>query len=235
MITFLSPLRKFEGGQAEVIQRSAIYTWQANGIPIIASSYDNIGIVVSTRRENDIGLSGDAVILPDLIKAGLNACPTNMMALINSDILITPSFREKFEDVVRNRGQDIFLTGSRYDIKLSFQIDSAETYEKAMALSRSMYNPESSADVFIASVGVWKSMVDKMPLFVHGRCAWDNWIHSWARKNVQKYFNCTNALVTLHCDHPHITTKGHPSVDHNYSLFSQSGLTGERINTWPQC
>lgn len=218
-----------------MIQQSALYSWRANGIPVILPN-NEVGIkdrcpgvtfVEGVRRGWEIGLHTGAVILPDLMNAVLPHINTPMVALISSDMIIPPDFTERLDGLLKSQGFDTFLEGTRHNLKLGYCVNSPETYQKVQKEPWQLRNGF-SPDLFVMSKYWFKALRAEMPAFLIGRYGWDSWIHRWVEHNVPQRVDCTLGLPVLHCDHngrliflqEHAWGMDAPSSKYNAGLFT---------------
>ena len=213
LVSFLTAFKKFKSPY-DKIQHSALYSWRANnieifvpenevGVRIACQGYSNVKFVPNVKRARELGFPNQSPIVRDMIEKSFPYITTPMVALINSDIIILPDFSERFEKIVKKYGYDIYMVGTRYDIKLNSYIDSEKNYEKVLKEERKFYDVSTSSDIFITSKFMWRKIVHEMPEFILGRYGWDNWLHMIAEIKGFRKFNCTEALITLHCQHDH--------------------------------
>jgi hypothetical protein len=233
IISFISTFKKFFG-LYDRIQRSAIYSWGANGIHSIVpsnekdtqevcSTYPHFTVIDGVKRAREIGFLNSSPILKDLIDKALPAIDTTMVGLIKSDIILPEDFSKKCELIFQKYGYDIFIVSSRISIRLNYLIDSSESYKKALTEPRLSY-PKS--DLFITSKFLWRKIIKDMPEFIFGRYCWDDWLQTYAETHGLKKYNCTEALTPLHCDHPSMIAmqegaegKEAPSSKYNFELW----------------
>ncbi len=254
VISFISAFKKFKPPYG-MIQHSAMYSWNANNIEVFVpdnevgvkdacQSYPNIKLIPDVKRAREMGFSNQSPMVKDLIAKALPLINTPMVALINSDIIIQPDFIERIEKILKEYGFDIYMVGTRFDIKLDIHISSEETYKQVLSSERKSYDGSTSSDIFIASKFTWRKIVHEMPDFILGRYGWDNWLHMIAELKGYRKFNCTDALTILHCEHDHkhivlqekAEKQSAPSSQHNLKLWNEVknvyGTT--RINAWPK-
>jgi len=102
MITFITAFKPFDVTYLP-IQRSALFSYKANGIPVIAADtegdakeyctrFPNVTLLKGIRTAKDLGYNNCAPILKDLIVEALKGVKTPLVGLINSDILIPMDF-----------------------------------------------------------------------------------------------------------------------------------------------
>lgn len=229
-------------GDDKLAQMSAIYSWEKNGIKFSSTSDLYGKRLYGVRNGYDIGYKNDADVIKDLILAGVECSESEVIVLINGDIIILPGFYKIINSMIGKYGINSFFTSTRYDINLAFEVCDEKTYNDACNLERRLYDTVSSSDIFIMSRENMRKMAEEMPDLIMGRYGWDNWIHYWAAANLPHY-NCTNVLITLHCNHNHehienqegFPGKKAPSSAHNLRLLEEmSNKYGSmiRINKW---
>lgn len=254
MISFITAFKKFKPPY-DMIQNSAIYSWRINEIKAVAplnevgikekcSGHDNLILIENVKRARELGFSNQCPIVKDLIAKALPFFDTTIIALINSDVIITEGFVDKVHRIIDKYGYDIYMVGSRHDIQLNYYVNSPETYKKVLQEEYSHYDHMTSSDIFITSKFLWKKIIHDMPDFILGRYGWDNWLHMYAEINKLKKYNCSDALPILHCKHDHMhifrqegAKEQHAaSSQHNISLWNQvRGIYGTtRISAWPK-
>jgi hypothetical protein len=238
----------------KMIQHSALYSWKTHNVQIFAplnevglkeatGSYENVTFIPDVKRGREIGFNTQAPIVKDLLIKALPLINTPMIAMINSDIIITDNFIINLEKIFVKYGFDVFMVGSRSDVKLNYMVNSPETYRKFQEEPRKFYDNATSSDIFITSKFLWRKIAQEMPEFIFGRICWDNWMHLYGELHVGKKYNCTKVLPILHCEHGHehikaqegIWGKDAPSSQHNLKLWMpiQNEYGCPRINHWP--
>lgn len=207
------------------------------------ADFENVRLFNGVSTARSLKFENSSPLLNDLILRGLYHVQTPIVALINGDIIIRRDFRERAQNIFRKYGNGVFLSGTRFNLDLGYEINSEKTYDKFHDESVSIYNEFNSADIFLGSTELFKKMAEDMPSLVMGRYGWDNWIHFWVVANEVPHYNCTHSLLTVHCqhDHNHIERQeGKPgrkalSSVHNLThLRNMQNLYGDtvRINRW---
>jgi len=251
-ISFITAFHKFKG-PFDTIQRSALYSWQAHGIKTIAPLNEvglkdagtpfNVTFVEGVKRARELGFPNQSPIMPDLISKCLPLIDTQLVAFINSDIIITDSFSDSLSKIIAKYGYDIYLVGSRNNIILNYVVNSPETYKKVQQEKKVSYDHSTSSDILITSKFIMRRISKEMPDFILGRFCWDNWLHLFGQLNMPKRFNCSQAVPILHCEHGygHIQRqegtkpKEAPSSMYNQKLWHpfETKYGTPRIQHWP--
>jgi hypothetical protein len=249
-ISFITAFKSFVG-LYDIIQRATIYSWQLNGIKTIVPSneadtkikcagYPGISIIDGVKRGRELGFSNQSPVLKDLIEKALPAIDTTMVGFINSDVMIEGGFAQRCEQIFQKYGFDIFMVGSRSNIRMNYYVDNPDSFKRALTEPR---RPDSDrSDVFITSKFMWRKILKEMPEFILGRYCWDDWLVTFADVQGFKRYNCTQILPTLHCEHPKtmilkqegLPGREAPSSKHNMSLWHPFRIVhgSRKISDW---
>ena len=207
-ITFITSFKKFKG-ELDAIQSSALYSWAAAGVSLVTlcnevglreriSDYPGVKIVSGVRLGRDLGFQTNAPVIPDLIRAALPEVKTQMVGFICSDLILSPDFADRFEKLIRTRGYDVFLTGSRGSVTLSKPVDCPVEHE---ALWATPPTATGLAGLFIASRVNFRRMLQTLPAFLMGRPNWSSWMRWWGETQSGKMVESTELLPVYHCVH----------------------------------
>lgn len=235
MISFITAFKDFTGSD-RMAQRSALWSWHYNGIPMYCpddelsvrsncADFDNVTILEDVKTARSLKFENDSPLVNDLILKGLEQIKNPIVALINGDIIIRRDFAERAGKVFTKYGNDVFLTGTRFNLDLGYEINSDETYDRFHEEKVSIHNTFNSADIFITSTEIFKKMAEEMPPLVMGRYGWDNWIHFWVVANDISHYNCTHSLLTVHCQHDHTHIEKQEGKPGRKALSSVHNLT----------
>jgi hypothetical protein len=252
LITFIMAFKPFDITYLP-IQRSALFSYKANGIPVIAADtegdagkyctrFPNVTLLKNIRTARDIGFKNRAPLLNNLLTEALKAIQTPLVGLINSDIILPMDFKNSLQKMMIKTGQQGFIAFTRYDLTLEEEIKTVRDLRKLFARESTVYDEATSSDLFISSYENFKKIAEEIPEFILGRYGWDNWIHLFAEVTF-KCFNGTKTLKTLHCrhDHSHIANQeGKPGKSAASSAYNISLLepirakygNDVRINHW---
>ena len=230
-LTLITAFKKFDAFY-EPIQRSALFSYALNEIPVITSDTEgdlknpNIILVDKVRTGESLGYRNKSPVLRDLLSEALKKVTTQYVGLINSDIVIPGGFYVTFWETMMKNGDDSFIAVSRKDTELFSEIKTRSSLRKFFAQKTTAYDAVSSSDLFLGPKRNFQELAISMPPFILGRYGWDNWIHCYAASNF-RCFNGTEVFNIRHCmhDHSHILEQeGHPgkmaaSSAHNISLL----------------
>lgn len=253
MITFITAFKEFDDYYG-AIQRSALFSYETAGIPVIApdnvpnaekhcSKFKNVSIYNGVKTAKDLGYKNTSPLLNDMLKRGTEQVTTPLVGLINCDVLIPEDFLDTLKAVVKKYGEGNLIVVTRHDIDLFSEIDTVDKLKSAFEQESKIYDINSSSDLFIASRNIFRALAVHMPNFILGRYAWDNWLHYKGAVHHRGY-NGTKVFKILHCRHTHSHIeiqegrpgRKAPSSVHNIKLLedmrNQYGAM-PRINTWP--
>ena len=251
LISLVTAFKKFQGNY-DRIQKSAMYSWKANDLHVIApnnevdtkgscADFPNITIVEGVKRGRELGFATQAPILKDLIEKALPVIDTPMVAFLNADIIVLEDFSKKAETIFNKYGYDVFITGTRNDAQFNYYVNNEETYKKVQSEPKTLF---SGSDIFITSKFIWRLLVSGMPEFIMGRYCLNDWLYMQAHINKLKKYNCTNFLPTLHPvhgdEHIYQQEKFHgtksPSSQHNRDLWIpvMEKYGNVSIKNWPE-
>jgi len=227
------------------LQLNALYSWGLAQIPVVVAGrlddppkliarFPNVVHVPKTRTAWDMGVLSGAPLVKDIIANSLPLVQTQMVGLINADILIKEDFKDVMERVVSKHGCNIFLSGPRYDIAGNVTISTPDVLRMQFKTNRQ--HPDTSGDIFISSKSNFEALAKEMPDFFLGRLLWDNWIHLWFSKKGIPCFNTNPLLPTFHQSHDYSHISGEltkdPAVQHNLSIpCDRSNIL--KLNKWP--
>jgi hypothetical protein len=252
MITFITAFKPFNLTYLP-IQRSALFSYKANGIPVIAADtegdagrfctrFPNVTLLRNIRTALDLGFTNLSPILKDLLVQSTKLIQTPLVGLINSDIIIPMDFKDSLQKIIMKTGEQSFIAFTRYDLNLEFEIKSVHDLRKLFSRETTLYDEATSSDLFISSKEIFSVIAQEIPEFILGRYGWDNWLHLYAEVNL-RCFNGTKTIKTIHCKHDHnhiLNQEGKPgrsagSSIHNLSLLKpmqDKYGTAVRINYW---
>ena len=251
LISMVTAFKKFQGNY-DRIQKSAIFSWNSNDLQVVAPNneigikdsckdFQNITFIEGVKRGRELGFGTQAPIFKDLIERALPVIGTPMVGFLNADIVLLEDFSKKIEKILEKYGYDIFITGSRSDIRLDYYVNDEPSYKRIQAEPRTLF---SGSDFFITSKFIWRLLVSGMPDFIMGRCCLSDWLYLQAHINRLKKYNCTNFLPTLHPvhgdEHIYQQEKAHgiksPSSQHNLNLwnFVVEKYGSVSIKNWPE-
>lgn len=235
-VSFVTAFKKFKGIYTP-IQHSALYSWQANDISVVAAEnevglkepcqgYSNIILIQGVARARELGFNHQAPIIRDLIGRALTHVKTPMVALITPDIIIPSNFSSIIDEIFKKYGFNIFLYVSRQDIQLNYPVNSPDTYR---AIQKEPCRSSINYGIFITSKFWWRKIISAMPEFIMGRFSWDEWLRMYVEQNIPDRYDVAKSLNLLHClhDYNHIILqekaqpRKDPSTRHNVKLWEQ--------------
>jgi len=212
MLTIFTTCKVFEG-IVGIHQRNALRSWRkifpdAN-IIIFGNEEGTETIANEIGAQRITGLKRGAFGTPYVNEIFFRAQQMTSfarMCYINSDIILTSSFRQMIERVSCCLGKnnwDNFLTiGQRWDVHFDEEInfEEANWEEKISNFTRAhgRVHPSSGIDYFF----FLKGLFDEIPPFLIARMGWDNWLPWYAlRRREVPLLDGTNATFIIHLEH----------------------------------
>lgn len=126
VITFVTSYRKFIM-EFNTIQEQTLQSWQAHDIKILAPDNEvglagpcfGVNLLKGIKTARDLGFKTSAPVMSSLLKEAMNFIDTPIVGIINSDVVIGPTFPEELGRILTRHGFNIFLTDARYDFILT--------------------------------------------------------------------------------------------------------------------
>lgn len=247
MISLVTSFKKFKGA-FDTIQKSAIYSW--GDLPIyapvsevdtlkICSSYQNIKLLSDIRRGTDLGFNLQVPVFTDLMKRVLIQANTTMIGILSSDIILPEDFYTVMAKSFDKYGFDVVITGTRHNIKLSYEVKDSESLNRVFQEKKSLDDPNRS-DFFLTSKYLWRKILSRMPEFLFGRPYLNDFLYLNTILEKVKKYNCTNSISMLHpvhsADYVKILEGVIPSstAEYNRKLFDKKKMSFDySIRYWP--
>lgn len=212
MLTIVASPKPFQGVNV-TIQRNAIGSWLQLPIELevllfvdrdtevpAALGSDGRVQVVPLRRTSPSG----APLLSELIARAEEEAEGELLALVNSDIILLADFTAAIETI---RAGDIsdwgfVLAGRRHDLNLTEPIDFGDPRWGPRLVDRlvsegSLAPPPGLTDYLVFRRGVWQDI----PPLVYGRAFWDAWLIYAARRRAMPVIDGTSAIRAIHQAH----------------------------------
>ena len=241
-ITFFTTFKGFDDTTDSIGQQSAVYSWvreEFTSNPVLAIG-DDVGVtefctkhkltlIPEVERARDHGLVSAHPMLRSLFSTAIAHTKTKYMCLMNSDIIVSPSFHTGLGHLLFAHEQP-FVTGVRYNINLAAPVITEEGYAALWKSTKAVIHGGGGSDYFAFSVELAKKLLEVMPDYVLGAAAWDNWLH-WAALTYSVSPICTiKHLKILHPAHVYRqlslnvknTIYEHPAVQHNLKIYKSS-------------
>lgn len=215
-------------------QEAALYSWSRTGVfqTVIIGADDahgqeaaqryNFEIDNDVRRAYDIGYWSQAPIITDLIELALVRASANWLALINSDIILMPTFRSELESLLSHVDlslhPDPFITVRRRDFSLSAPLTTEKDLWQ-LASSPSALHDLTGSDIFITTKKGWQKTVSLLPPYIYGKFSWDVHLHSIALHFSSLPVDASHSIASYHPMHASIVDHSNPEVMYNLTLY----------------
>jgi len=230
MISVGTAPKRFEGN-LDRIQRNAIASWKefSDDIILFVSSpppeIEGIRFLpVKTSRLSDAPRVDEVFHL--LNEIGRH----ETMMFINTDIIIVEGV-EKAVKAVQEKTDNFLVVGQRWDCDWNEPLR-GNWKERVKAAPKTLHAP-TGIDYFFFPRDFW----GKIPAFIIGRTAWDNWLLAWALRQGKFVVDATQCILAVHQNHDWSHLKGGrdeawmgPEAVHNRSLVTQEDLNIGRID-----
>lgn len=209
--------KAFKNGVA-AIQKNSFKSWAAlPGSPRIMLLGNDEGSGEAARElgakylpqvlRNEFGTP----LLDSIFSLGQEQSETDVLAYVNSDIILLDDFTEAVE-IARSQFDSFLMVGCRTDLDIYDEIDFADpTWQaKLMELKEERgcpYYPE-GMDYFVFTQGLWP----RIPAFALGRFTWDNWLVYGALIEGHAVIDATEFISAIHQNHPCVKRTGMQSI-----------------------
>lgn len=207
LLTIFTTCKPFAGKFGR-IQRNALRSWARlrptcdvvviGDEPGVEESCRELGFrQVAQVPRSDSG----APLLDGLIAVAEGAAHTDLLALVNADIMLTRDLIPAVE-VVRQRFGRFLMIARRWNVDLDAEWDFAPVdwearlgdYARTRGSLEAVYG---GLDVFVFPRGLWRDL----PSFVIGRTRWDSALIYQARKLSLPVVDATEAVTSVHQNH----------------------------------
>jgi hypothetical protein len=204
MLTIFALPKAFQG-HTKIIQTNAIYSWTKlrPSCEIILFGNDDgtaeIAAELGLRHvpevtQNEYGTP----LVSSLFNMAQGLARYDIMAYVNSDIILTSDFPEAVRRIQKER---FLLIGRRWDMDveepLDFESPDWENGLLARLAENGKIHGRSGLDYFVFPRG----MYGDIPPFAIGRTAWDNWLIYRARSLGVPVIEVTGAVTIVHQNH----------------------------------
>jgi len=204
MISIFTAPKSFTNPHIATIQRNAIRSWMAIGAEVILVG-DDEGVAEAAR---DLGVKYEPSVvrnsygtpmIDSIFDLGRKSATGDILAYINSDIILLPDFISAAERVTQTQ-KKFLIIGQRWDLDVREELDFSEGWIERLQgeiKNRARRHPRGGSDYFLFPKGVFKFI----PPFAIGRAGWDNWMIYEARQRCWKMIDGSAAINIIHQDH----------------------------------
>jgi len=228
LITLFSAPKPFTDPHVATIQRNAIKSWTLlPNVEVIllgeetglAEAVRELGVKhISNVARNENGTP----LLSSMLQLARENSNSDLLCIINADIILMPSFVEAANQVVNLKDKFVLLS-QRWDLDVTHHIEFTEGWEtrlrKQVKANGQLHRPAGS-DFFLFP----RSSFREVPDFAIGRAGWDNWMIYQARKENWPVIDGTPSFMIVHQNHDYSHLPGgkphyeHPDTNENIRL-----------------
>jgi hypothetical protein len=212
-LTIFSAPKPFTDPHIAMIQRNAIRSWQELGEDVdILLLGDEQGIAgaareLGVRHIPEIRRNANGTPLTSsMIATARENSVSDILVLINADILVMPGFIGAVHRVEQQSGRFLIL-GHRWDLDvrelLDFKTGWDSRLRERLESSGSLHKSKGS-DYFVFT----KDQFGDYPDFAIGRAGWDNWTIYHARRQGWDVVDATHDILIIHQQHDYAHLPG---------------------------
>ena len=206
MLTIFTVPRLFEG-HIDLIQRNALMSWKIlKGSPQIILLGNETG-ASEICKDYDIDFVPDVKLssvtntpfVNDVFKKAQEKAQHNIMAFVNTDIILMDDFIDAIE-CVSKRFEKFLLVGQKYDIDVKEKIDfEFSLWKQDLINIEGRLHATCGIDYHVFKKGLWPNI----PSFVIGRSSYDNWLTAQAFEEGCIGIDGTKVIYAIHQNHKH--------------------------------
>jgi len=206
MLTLFTTAKPFEG-HSGIIQRNALKSWTMlhPDVEVILFGDEpgsaDVSRELGLRHEPEVKRHESGMkYLNHLFARAQEIGSHPYLCYSNSDIVLMSDFWEGFQKTLEWK-QSFLLVAQRWDTDVTWKLDfGGEAWEqrlRQLALSQGMRQTYHFVDFFVFPKGLY----DRVPPFLLGRSAWDNWLVWKALSTPVPVVDGTDFFVAVHQNH----------------------------------
>ncbi len=202
-------------GHAGVIQRNAIASWRALGRDIdilLGGEVTGLAYVAASVGAVRLGPVAEGVDGPprvdDLFAKARAATQADLLAYVNSDIMLMPDWLAAVRSVARGFAGQALVIGQRTDLDVEERIDMADVGARIDLLDRARRSGRLAARVCKDYFVFHRDGFGHVPPFTLGRAYWDNWMVHDARARGLPVVDITACATAIHQNHDYAHLAG---------------------------
>ena len=197
-------------GHFDIIQHNALQSWlrlspdyeiillgSEEGTAEVAAEL-GLGYVAGIVT-NDHGTP----LVSDLFEQAQRAARSDILAYVNSDIILMSDFVSAVAEVTRSMDR-FLMVGQRWGINIRELWDfGTPNWESKLQEEVHRYGTlgaKAAIDYFV----FFRGLFDPIPPFAIGRMGWDNWLISRARKQSASVIDATARVMAVHQNHDYL-------------------------------
>jgi hypothetical protein len=235
LITLFSAPKPFADAHIAIIQRNAIKSWALLPDVRVILLGDEPGVEKEARELDVIHLpgvkcsEGGTPLISSMFQLTRANSDSNLLCIINTDILLMPDFVAAVEQVQRQKEKFVLLS-QRWDLDLRQPMEFTEGWEDCLRSAvhgQGQLHRPAGSDFFLFP----RTCYTEVPDFVIGRAGWDNWMIYKARKSGFPAIDATHDVLVVHQNHDYSHLPGgrphydHPETDENIRLAGGRPMT----------
>ena len=235
LITLFSAPKPFTNPHIATIQRNAIQSWTLLPDVDVILLGEETGLAEAAR---DLGVKhlpnvarneSGTPLISSMFQLARENSSSELLCIINADILLLPDFVEAARQVSRLRKRFVSMS-QRWDLDVTEPLDFSAGWEDRLRntvhATGTLHRPMGS-DFFLFP----RSAFADMPAFAIGRAGWDNWVIYKSRKERWATVDVTSSIMIVHQNHDYSHLPGgqphykHPETDVNIQLAGGREIT----------
>uniref|UniRef100_A0A6M3M180 Putative glycosyltransferase n=1 Tax=viral metagenome TaxID=1070528 RepID=A0A6M3M180_9ZZZZ len=220
-LTIFTTCRAFEGQHA-IIQHNALSSWMLlRPRPEIIVFGNDAGSAeickeLELRHEPEVETTEHGIPFVDsLFSKAQQVASHNLLCYINADIVVNGGLVEAATEAA-GRFERFMMTGLRWDLETTERLDFGGEWAmklEARARRDGAFHRTTGADYFAFPRGLYQ----KIPDFIIGRSAWDNWLIMDAARRGIPLIDATKAVFVVH--HGLTSPARDTAFNHNQKLW----------------
>ncbi len=232
-LTIFTAPKPFKNEHITIIQSNAIQSWKALGAGVqvilmgkeegIAEAAARLGVI----HRPDVGCNDlGTPLISSMFELARQANDSPLLLCINADIILLPGLLELAQKIAAQARQFLAL-GQRWDLDLRQPLTFEAGWPDRLSRDvqqRGRLHPAVGSDYFIFP----RTCYTRIPDFVIGRSAWDNWMIYDARRKKIPVVDITSFALVIHQDHDYSHLPGGKPPYHLPETMNNIRLAGGR-------
>lgn len=212
-LTIFSAPKPFSDPHIAIIQRNAIRSWKQLGADVdvlllgeedgLAEAAAELGVrYIRQIHRNESGTP----LISSMIETARSQSESQLMVLINADIILLPGFVESIRAVAGQTDRFLVL-GHRWDLDVNDPLDFKPGWAQEMmkrVQAEGKIHKSKGSDYFVFTRGQFQNYPD----FAIGRAGWDNWTIYKARAEGWPVVDATHDITIIHQQHDYAHLPG---------------------------
>jgi len=232
-ITIFTAPKPFKDPHISIIQRNAILSWIALGLEVEVvlmgkeEGMAKAAAALGVKHRPDVACNQlGTPLISSMYDLARQSSDSPLLLCINADIILLPDFLDMAHQMVGLADQFLVL-GQRWDLEIREPLSFEEGWVDRMKYAiqqRGREHPPVGSDYFLFP----RSCYTKIPDFVIGRSAWDNWMIYYGRLQRIPVVNVTPSTLAIHQDHDYSHLPGGQPPYHLPETLINIRLAGGR-------